>query len=167
MAPGEFGIGGVRIPNMKHAQVEDTPPSDNVRDLVLKERKARMTIEERLDQFGLDVSELKRVVADFKAHLEASKRWAWLKSLASSTAFATILAALVAGAFQLWGVKLQTKQEPAKADYAAEQQRAKDLETVRAGISADLQSLRVEIEQSRRGYPQPMRQDAEKVAPKR
>jgi hypothetical protein len=151
--PGEFGIGGVRIPGMRHAQTEDTPPSDNVRHLVLAEKKARIDLAEKVDALGVEMAEFRRVIVDFKRHLH---RGQWWRALGSSAVFGTIIAAVLALAGQVWSAKLVTEKQ-SQVDYSAEQRLNRESIEIAAKLSAQLADIRTELEQQRRGYPAPMR----------
>jgi hypothetical protein len=155
--PGEFGLGGVRIPGMHHAQAEDTPPSDNVRHLVLAERNARIELGDQVESMRLEMFELRRVIADFSKHLAGSQWKNWLRSLGSSAVFATIFAAIIGTTGQLWSTKMMSEAQQ-KADVAAEQKRAREREAEQSKLLTKLEELDAKIEQNRRGYPQPLHQ---------
>lgn len=150
---GEFGIGGVRIPGMHHAQAEDTPPSDNVRHLVRDEQRARVDLAKKVDDLVAEMAELRSVIVDFKKHLH---RGQWWRALGSSAVFGTIIAAVLAFAGQVWSAKLVAEKQ-SQVDYSAEQRLNRESVEIAAKLSAQLADIRTQLEQQRVGYPAPMR----------
>lgn len=77
MSPKAFG--GVEVPpyrlrQQSHAEVEDTPPSDNIRDLVRHNEEDRLGQRVLVEQAGVDAKEARRMAESANAKADRSEQ---------------------------------------------------------------------------------------------
>lgn len=163
--PGDRAYGKIKLPSV-HSETEETPPSDNVRHMIIHEQKARVELSAQVEALGLQMVEFGRVMNDFKRHLNKGK---WWRSIVSSAAFATVFSAVLGLIGVIYVAK--TQKEPvvqaAKTELEIEAQHQRDIAAVISGVSYQLTELRTELEQQRRGYPQPISRESEVLTPKK
>jgi hypothetical protein len=160
--PGDRAAGGVRIPvqsihDLTSRQLSECTPFERVMIQALKdlhgevlEQKARTEdTDKRTENFE----------RDFAAHTKAEEKKATKRFRWQMFASPLVIVAIIGGVTQ-WQVAKLGAVKDTQSSYAKEQQHQKDLETVAAKFDATLTGIRVELEQQRRGYPDPLHQDA-------
>jgi len=117
MAPGDMAFGGLHI--QPHDYSAEIIQLGKRIDTENEERlRAQLEVWSRVENYGLQINEFGRQMNDHFERERAERaakdkrdnRWKWIRPVVSSSVFATIAAALLTGAFQIWGAKIQTKQ---------------------------------------------------------